>query len=119
MMLQILFDHLFRHLPYRGAEVAPRQECPPNTASTGAHTPIEMNSGRLKAGGLNTDLFFIPLLLALYLPFAVRDKLFSNTAARNMVLSVAALIVLSGLAIEGAGAVIELAPKFRPLIGGV
>ena len=56
-------------------------------------------------------LFFIPLLLALYLPIAARDKLFSNKAARNMVLAVAALIALSGFAIEGAGALVNYGVK--------
>jgi hypothetical protein len=56
-------------------------------------------------------VFFIPLLLALYLPIAARDKLLSRGAARAMVLSVAALIVLSGLAVEGAGAVVSYAVK--------
>lgn len=64
-------------------------------------------------------LFFIPLILALYLPFAARDKLSSNTAARSMVLSVAALIVLSGLAIEGAGAIINFGVKVAFVHGGV
>ena len=52
-------------------------------------------------------LFFITLLLSLYLPIAARDKLHANAAARKMVLCVAMLIVLSGLAIEGSGAVIN------------
>jgi len=56
-------------------------------------------------------LFFIPLVLAFYLPFATRDKLFSNTAARTMVLSVAALIALSGFAIEGGGGLINYGVK--------
>ncbi len=56
-------------------------------------------------------LFFIPLLLALYLPIAARDKLFSNKTARNMVLAVAALIALSGFAIEGAGALVNYGVK--------
>lgn len=60
-------------------------------------------------------LFFIPLILALYLPFAARDRLFANTAARRMVLFVAALIVLSGLALEGAGAVLSSAVKLSLL----
>src|SRR6516164_5279684 len=34
-------------------------------------------------------LFFIPLLLAIYLPLAARNKIFANAAARNMVLAVA------------------------------
>ena len=52
-------------------------------------------------------LFFIPLILALYLPIAARDNLFMNKAARNMVLVVSALIALNSIAIEGAGAVIS------------
>lgn len=52
-------------------------------------------------------LFFITLILACYLPLAVRDKPHFNPAARRMVLRVAMLVVLSGLAIEGAGAVIN------------
>ena len=45
------------------------------------------------------------------MPLAARNKIFANTAARNMVLAVAALIVLSGLAIEGAGAIINYGVK--------
>jgi hypothetical protein len=56
-------------------------------------------------------LFFIPLILALYLPFAVRDKLHLVKGARNLVLAVTALIVLNGLAIEGAGALINYGVK--------
>jgi hypothetical protein len=56
-------------------------------------------------------LFFIPLILALYLPISVRDNLYLNKAARNMVLVVSALIVLNALAIEGAGAVINYGVK--------
>lgn len=56
-------------------------------------------------------LFFIPLILALYLPFATRERLFANKLARTMVLSVAALIAASGFAIEGAGAVINYGVK--------
>jgi len=52
-------------------------------------------------------LFFIPLILALYLPFVARINLFKNTRARAMVMVVTALIILNGLAIEGAGAIIN------------
>ena len=52
-------------------------------------------------------LFFITLLLSFYLPIAAADKLYANEAARKMVLCVAMLIMLSGLAIEGSGAVIN------------
>lgn len=61
--------------------------------------------------------FFIPLLLALYLPLAARDKLVSSPAARTMVLSVATLIVLSGLAIEGAGAIVSYGAKIALIKG--
>jgi hypothetical protein len=56
-------------------------------------------------------LFFITLILGCYLPIAVADKPQFNAAARRMVLAVAMLIVLSGLAIEGAGAVINHGAK--------
>jgi hypothetical protein len=56
-------------------------------------------------------LFFIPLLLSFYLVIAARDKLFANPSARKMVLCVAMLIVLSGLSIEGFGAIINHGAK--------
>jgi len=46
-------------------------------------------------------------MLAFLLPVATREELFSHAAARKLVLSVAALIVITGLTVEGAGAVIE------------
>lgn len=52
-------------------------------------------------------LFLMTLILSFYLPIAARDKLASSAAARRMTLCVAALIALSGLALEGAGAVID------------
>lgn len=52
-------------------------------------------------------LFLMTLILSLYLPIAARDRLHLNAAARRMVLSVAMLIVLTGLGIEGAGAIID------------
>lgn len=64
-------------------------------------------------------LFFIPLLLAFYLPFAARGKLYASRAARNIVLSVAALIVLTGLAIEGGGALINYGVKVAYVHTGV
>jgi hypothetical protein len=60
-------------------------------------------------------LFLMTLILSFYLPIAARDKLASNAAARSMVLSVAALIALSGLALEGAGAVIDHGVKVELL----
>ncbi len=56
-------------------------------------------------------LFFIPLILALFLPIAARADLAVSRPARMMVLTVAALIALSGLAIEGAGAAINYGAK--------
>jgi hypothetical protein len=52
-------------------------------------------------------LFFIPLILALYLPIISARRLASERGARAVVLVVAGLIVLNGLAIEGAGAVVN------------
>jgi hypothetical protein len=52
-------------------------------------------------------LFFITGILAFLLPIAARERLYSNSAARKLVLSVAALIAITGLAVEGAGAVIN------------
>jgi hypothetical protein len=56
-------------------------------------------------------LFFITLILSLYFPIAARERLYANAMARKMVLCVAMLIALSGLAIEGAGAVINHGAK--------
>src|SRR6202044_43026 len=52
-------------------------------------------------------LFFITGILSFYLVIAVRDKIYASPAARKMVLSVSLLIVLTGLAVEGAGAIID------------
>jgi hypothetical protein len=62
-------------------------------------------------------LFFVTLILALYLPIAAWDKLYVNPMARKMVLSVSLLIVLTGVAIEGAGAVIDHGVKIALLRG--
>ena len=56
-------------------------------------------------------LFFIALILALYLPIVARANLVTNKAARMTVMAVAVLVVLNGLAIEGAGAVINYGVK--------
>ena len=56
-------------------------------------------------------LFFLTLILAFYLPIAAWDKLWANANARKMVLYVAMLIVFSGLAIEGSGAIINHGAK--------
>jgi hypothetical protein len=52
-------------------------------------------------------LFFITAILAFLLPVTTRERLHANPAARKLVLSVAALIAISGLAVEGAGAIID------------
>ena len=52
-------------------------------------------------------LFFITGLLAFLLPIITREKLYANSAARKLVLTVAALIAITGLAVEGAGALIN------------
>jgi hypothetical protein len=56
-------------------------------------------------------LFFIPLILALYLPLVARLRVSANRVARAMVLVVAGLIVVDGLALEGAGAIINWGAK--------
>ena len=56
-------------------------------------------------------LFFIPLILALFLPIVAAKKLASNAAARMVVMVAAGFIVLNGLAIEGAGAIINYGAK--------
>ena len=63
-------------------------------------------------------LFLITGMLAFLLPVATREELFSHAAARKLVLSVAALIVITGLTVEGAGAVIEHGAKVALLRGG-
>jgi hypothetical protein len=62
-------------------------------------------------------LFFVTGILALLLPIATREKLDSNTAARKLVLSVSLLIAVTGLAVEGAGAVIDHGVKVELLRG--
>ena len=56
-------------------------------------------------------LFFIPLMLALFLPVIARQRLFANSGARTMGMSVAALIVVLALAVEGGGALISFGAK--------
>ena len=64
-------------------------------------------------------LFFIPLILALYLPIATAANLAKNGGARLVVMVVAGFIVLNGLAIEGAGAVINYGVKVAFVHTGV
>ena len=64
-------------------------------------------------------LVLIALILALYLPIAAAANLAKNRGARAIVMTVAAFIVLNGLAIEGAGAVISYAVKVAFVHAGV
>ncbi len=64
-------------------------------------------------------LFFVTLILALYLPIAGAGKLHANGMARKMVMCVALLIAITGLAIEGAGAVIDHGVKVSLLRGRI
>jgi hypothetical protein len=52
-------------------------------------------------------LFFITGILAFLLPITTRERLYSDGAARKLVLSVAGLIVITGLVVESAGAAID------------
>ncbi len=56
-------------------------------------------------------MFFIVLLLATYLPIATSGAVDSNRGVRKVVLWSAAFVALSGLAMEGAGAVIGMGVK--------
>jgi hypothetical protein len=60
-------------------------------------------------------LFFVTAVLALLLAIAAREKIDSNVGARKLVLSIAGLVVITGLAIEGAGAVIDHGVKIALL----
>jgi hypothetical protein len=63
-------------------------------------------------------LFITMLLLSTYLPVAAASRQLSGSqAARNLVLVTTALIVLLGLAMEGAGAIVALGVKLG-LMGG-
>jgi hypothetical protein len=56
-------------------------------------------------------LFFVTAILAFLLPIATREKLHSNSAARRLVLSIAGLIAITGLAVEAAGAIVNHGSK--------
>ena len=56
-------------------------------------------------------LFFIPLVLAFYLPIVASGRLTRSRATRVMVITVAFLILASGLVIEGGGALINYGVK--------
>ncbi len=57
-------------------------------------------------------LFFVLLLIATYLPIAVAGKQWiADRSARTLLLTLAALVVLLGLAMEGSGAIVGLGVK--------
>ncbi|HXA75830.1 MAG TPA: hypothetical protein VNV41_01745 [Candidatus Acidoferrales bacterium] len=56
-------------------------------------------------------LFFLTLILSLYLPVAAWGKLWANSNARKMVLCVSMLIALTGVAMEGSGAIVNHGAK--------
>jgi hypothetical protein len=60
-------------------------------------------------------LFFVSAVLAFLLPITTRESLHSNSAARTLVLSVAGLIVVTGLSVEAAGAIIDHGVKIALL----
>lgn len=62
-------------------------------------------------------VFFTLLLLGSYLPVAVWNDLAADRGARQLVLTSAALVVLLGLAMEGAGAIVALGVRMG-LSGG-
>jgi hypothetical protein len=62
-------------------------------------------------------LFFLTLVLSLYLPIAAGQKLHASESARKMVVAVALLIALSGLGMEGFGAIVNHGAKVALLRG--
>lgn len=56
-------------------------------------------------------LFFMLLLLAMFLPIAAYGDVVKKKVTRNLVLWTSALVVLMGLAMEGAGAFISMGAK--------
>jgi hypothetical protein len=63
-------------------------------------------------------LFFMTLVLSFLLPIATRmNNIIESKQARILIITIAGLIVLSGLALEGAGAMISLGVKMGLLQG--
>ena len=61
---------------------------------------------------IKEHLFFALLMISTYLPIAVSgNQLVANRGARNLVLMLAGLVVLLGLAMEGSGAIVGLGVK--------
>ena len=62
-------------------------------------------------------LFFVTAVLAFLLPIGTRENLYANSAARRLVLAASALVAITGLAVEGAGALIDHGAKVALLRG--
>lgn len=62
-------------------------------------------------------LFFVTAILALLLPVVTREQIHLNSSARKLTLAVASLVLITGLAVEGAGAVIDHGVKVALLRG--
>lgn len=60
-------------------------------------------------------LFFVAAVLAFLLPITTRESMHSNRAARILVLSVSGLILVTGLSVEAAGAIIDHGVKIALL----
>jgi len=60
-------------------------------------------------------LFFVTAILALLLPIAAREPLHTNATARKLALCIAGLVAITGMALEGAGAVIDHGVKIALL----
>ncbi len=60
------------------------------------------------------------LLLGTFLPIAATNDLVGSKTARKLMLWVTALLVLAGVGVEGAGAVISMGAKVAllPTVGG-
>jgi len=56
-------------------------------------------------------IFFVLLLLASYLPIAAAANLATNGGARKLVMWVSGMVVVVGLGLEGAGAIISMGAK--------
>ena len=64
---------------------------------------------------IKEHLFFVTAILAFLLPIATREKLYPGSAARGLVLTIAGLTAITGLAVEGAGAIINHGVKLALL----
>jgi len=63
-------------------------------------------------------LFFVTATLAFLLPIATREEADSNAVARKLILAVSGLIVITGLTVEGAGAIVNHGVKVALLPAG-